>query len=277
MVALQKVILILLDACGFDAAGYCAGYLEGLVENGKAAKYCVAGGLPSSSRPMYESMLTGLRPDEHGTFVNDYLRGGAAENLFALTKNSGLVNAAAAYYWISELYNRNGPFDMECHRMQLESDGDIQHGIFYWEDFYPDSHVIMDGEYLRQQYKPDFLFLHTMCADYMGHMHGSASREYLGALIRAFEAVARMLGRWREDGYDVVVTADHGMDEMGLHCGNSSLQRMVPLYVVSDRAEPGNHTQSPVSNLNVAPLVLKLLGVEPGGRMLPRLEIKGEF
>ena len=270
---MKKVILVMIDAQGFETAVQRAGFLEHLCEVGLAAKYRVACGLPSSSRPMYETILTGLPVSEHGIYSNQTVRRSTSENLFALTRRYGRTNAAAAYGWVSELYTDHAPFDVFRDRMQLDGSGDIDHGIFYIEDTYPDSHLYADGEMLRQMYHPDFLLIHPMNVDDMGHRHTAASREYGHASEVSFDQIAILFDRWREDGYDLLVTGDHGMDLLGLHGGNEAIQREVPLYIVSDAAEPGDYTDHAISNLNLAPFICDLLEIPRGEHMISALEI----
>lgn len=270
---MKKVILVMIDAQGFETAVQRAGFLEHLCEVGLAAKYRVACGLPSSSRPMYETILTGLPVSEHGIYSNQTVRRSTSENLFALTRRHGRTNAAAAYGWVSELYTDHAPFDVFRDRMQLDGSGDIDHGIFYIEDTYPDSHLYADGEMLRQMYHPDFLLIHPMNVDDMGHRHTAASREYGHASEVSFDQIAILFDRWREDGYDLLVTGDHGMDLLGMHGGNEAIQREVPLYIVSDAAEPGDYTDYAISNLNLAPFICDLLEIPRGEHMISALEI----
>ncbi|HJF51942.1 MAG TPA: alkaline phosphatase family protein [Butyricicoccus pullicaecorum] len=270
---MKKVILVMIDAQGFETAVQRAGFLEHLCEVGLAAKYRVACGLPSSSRPMYETILTGLPVSEHGIYSNQTVRRSTSENLFALTRRHGKTNAAAAYGWVSELYTDHAPFDVFRDRMQLDGSGDIDHGIFYIEDTYPDSHLYADGEMLRQMYHPDFLLIHPMNVDDMGHRHTAASREYGHASEVSFDQIAILFDRWREDGYDLLVTGDHGMDLLGMHGGNEAIQREVPLYIVSDAAEPGDYTDHAISNLNLAPFICDLLEIPRGEHMISALEI----
>lgn len=270
---MKKVILVMIDAQGFETAVQRAGFLEHLCEVGLAAKYRVACGLPSSSRPMYETILTGLPVSEHGIYSNQTVRRSTSENLFALTRRHGRTNAAAAYGWVSELYTDHAPFDVFRDRMQLDGSGDIDHGIFYIEDTYPDSHLYADGEMLRQMYHPDFLLIHPMNVDDMGHRHTAASREYGHASEVSFDQIAILFDRWREDGYDLLVTGDHGMDLLGMHGGNEAIQREVPLYIVSDAAEPGDYTDHAISNLNIAPFICDLLEIPRGEHMISALEI----
>ena len=270
----RKTILILLDACRFDLAEETAGYLEHLIERSCGAKYCVQGELPSQSRPMYETTMTGLPSSVHGITDNEVVRRSDCENLFSLCRQNGLKTAAAAYYWMSELYYR-APFCPECDRY-LAGNGDslIDYGIFYYEDIYPDSHLYMDAEFLRKTYHPDFLLIHPMNIDDSGHRFGGDSPEYLRAGLRSFELIARLLPGWLSEGYQVVVTADHGMSAGGYHGGNREPQRLIPLYIFADGVKNGDFSDRRISQLNTAPLVCRLLGIPPAEAMMQELEIE---
>jgi len=269
---LGKTILILLDACRFDAGTENAGYLEHLIDSGKGAKYRVKGELPSLSRPMYETSLTGLPSSVHGITGNQVVRPSRCPNIFSLCRENGLVTAAAAYGWMSELYSRPGRFDPQRDRYQLEGEGSICHGIFYYEDQYPDSHLLGDGEFLRKRYQPDFLLLHSMNIDYWGHQKGSDSPEYAMAVATVTEQIGQLLPDWLAEGWQVVVTADHGMNAMGMHGGPTPEQRTIPLYIFSPRVEPGRSEET-VSQLDLAPLLCRLLEIPAAPGMRQSIEI----
>ena len=120
---MSKVILIVLDAFGFDAATKRSGFLEHMTEAGRCAKYPVQGELPSASRPMYETIMTGLPVWQHGVASNNTVRRSRCENLFSWTRKQGLVNAAAAYGWMEELYGSGTPFSVHADRFALEGKG----------------------------------------------------------------------------------------------------------------------------------------------------------
>ena len=272
-VTLGKTILVLLDACRFDTGTENAGYLEHLIDSKKGAKYRVRGELPSMSRPMYETSFTGLPSEIHGITGNQIYRPSRFPNVFSLCRQQGLVTAAAAYQWISELYSRPGRFDPMRDRYQLRGEGSICHGIFYYEDQYPDSHLLGDGEFLRERYQPDFLLLHTMNIDYWGHQKGSDSPEYAQAVATVMEQVAQLLPVWLAEGWQVVVTADHGMNHLGLHGGPTPEQRTVPLYIFSPEVVPGRFGDKEISQLNTRPPLCRLLGIPPASGMRQNIEI----
>src|SRR5690242_17171018 len=107
---MSKVILILSDALRYDVARANMGFLGHLVENRQATLYKITGELPSMSRPMYETIHTGVSSSEHGVVANSISRLSKMPNVFQAVKDAGKVTAGAAYYWYSELYN-GVPYD----------------------------------------------------------------------------------------------------------------------------------------------------------------------
>lgn len=262
----NKTIFILLDGCGFDVATENLGYLEHLVSNGKGGKFRVMGELPSLSRPMYETLMTGMPVYKHGITNNLVVRKSNQLSIFDLCIEHKLSTAAAAYFWMSELYVK-APFQPMTDRIQLNTEEKIEHGIYYYEDHYPDSHVYSDAEFLRSAYNPDFMLVHPMNIDDAGHKYGSDSSEYHKAVAYENIMLSSILPVWMEAGYQIVVSADHGMNEHHLHGGNTETQRMVPLYIISDKVIRGIHTDISISELFMAPILCKLLGMSPGKEM----------
>ena len=133
---MNKVILVLSDALRYDTAIADMGFLGHLVGSKLASLCKVIGELPSMSRPMYETIHTGMPSNVHGIVANSIVRRSSMPNIFQFVAGAGKVTAAAAYYWVSELYNR-APYkridDKETDNEKLF----IQHGRFYSQDEYP--------------------------------------------------------------------------------------------------------------------------------------------
>ena len=102
---MNKVILILSDALRYDVAVANMGFLGHLVESKLASLYKIVGELPSMSRPMYETVHTGVPSSVHGVVANSIVRRSSMPNIFQSVSGTGKITAAAAYYWVSELYN----------------------------------------------------------------------------------------------------------------------------------------------------------------------------
>ena len=214
----SKVILVVLDGLRFDVAQASMGYLAHLVERKEASFYKVRAELPTLSRPLYEVLLTGTQSSLNGIASNDVMRLSRQQSVLHLAIAAGLTTAAAAYYMFSELYNR-APFEQLRDRDQHSSERPIQHGRFYWEDTYPDSHLFADAETLRQTHEPDFMLVHPMSIDYTGHCFGSDTKEYRGSALAMDSLLSHYVPRWREAGYTLLITADHGMNADGQHGG----------------------------------------------------------
>jgi predicted AlkP superfamily pyrophosphatase or phosphodiesterase len=256
---MSKVIMIVLDGLRYDVARGSMGYLNHLVEVSKAASYKVKSELPSLSRPLYEVLLTGTPSSVNGITANHIVRLSNRQSIFHAATKHGLTTAAGAYYWVSELYNR-APFDRIEDRQQHDPGKPIQHGTFYFEDSYPDSHLFADAEILRRNHDPHFLYIHPMGIDDIGHKHGGESKAYRDKAIEVDGILASLLPLWMELNYEIIVTSDHGMNADGSHGGTGAAEREVPFYLIGSSFEPGYH-EDVIPQLAVAPLVCKLLSI----------------
>lgn len=226
-----KAILVVVDGLSYQVAEHALGHLQAYCAAGRGALYRLHCELPALSRPLYECILTGVTPINSGVVHNDVVRLSTERSIFHYARDAGLSTAAAAYHWISELYNR-APFQAARDRHSETPELPIQHGHFYYEDHYPDSHLFADAESLRLRVSPDFLLVHPMNIDDAGHKHGLDSSQYRNAARRADILLAEYLQRWLDDGYQVLVTADHGMNNDRSHNGLLPEEREVPLFVL---------------------------------------------
>lgn len=238
----HKAILVLLDGLNFEVASHALGHLYAYRNAGRAQLYKLECELPALSRPLYECILTGVAPIDSGVVHNDVVRLSNQRSVFHYARQAGLSTAAAAYHWVSELYNR-APFDSARDRHTHDASLPIQHGLFYWADHYPDSHLFADAESLRIAHAPDFMLVHPMNIDDAGHRHGGNSPEYRNAARRADVLLADYLQRWLDAGYQVLVTADHGMNADRSHNGLLAEEREVPLLVLGDAFSLDAHAQ----------------------------------
>lgn len=263
----HKVILVLVDGLSAKVA-HGMGYLAALVEAGIARYDVVQCALPSLSRPLYECLLTGAAPVQSGVVHNGVSRLSNETSLFHLATAQGRTTAAAAYHWFSELYNRS-PWQL-AHRHTHDSALPISHGIFYWDDSYPDSHLLADGESLRLTYDPDFLLIHPMGVDDAGHRFGLDSPQYRNQARRMDGLLANLLPGWLAEGYQVVITADHGMNSDGSHGGTLEEERSVPLWLVGSAFDLSAAAQ-PIAQTAICGLLADLLALAHDKPALPWL------
>lgn len=257
---MSKVILVLSDALRYDVAKDNMGFLGHLVES-KQARLCkIIGELPSMSRPMYETIHTGVPSSEHGIVANSVIRKSNKPNIFQSVKMAGKITAAAAYYWYSELYNRapyNSIEDKETDNEELN----IQHGRFYTQDEYPDIELFNSAASLVRKFSPDYLLLHPMGMDYHGETYGSDSKEYRNHAIYQDSKLAPLIQEWRSIGYTIFVTGDHGINKDGGHGGTTFEQREVPFFVIQPTGQGRGETNEIISHFQIAPTILKILNI----------------
>jgi predicted AlkP superfamily pyrophosphatase or phosphodiesterase len=254
----MKVVLVLSDGLRDDLAAERMGFLEHLIETGQGTRYSVRGELPTLSRPMYETVHTGLPVTQHGVVSNQIVRRSSVPNIFEIAVHNGRTTAAAAYFWFSELYNR-APFDLVDDREVDDPSLLIQHGRFYTEDNYPDKELFLSAASLVRKYSPEYLLVHPMGMDYLGDTLGSESPEYRNNAIVQDIILANLIPEWHQRDYTVLVTADHGMGADRSHGGTTSDVRMVPLYVLPPAGGGRGDTRQTVSQLQLAPTILTLL------------------
>ena len=66
----RKLVLVLADGLRADTARDYMGYLQALNEAGRARWAQLRCELPSLSRPLYATLITGRRPVDHGIVAN---------------------------------------------------------------------------------------------------------------------------------------------------------------------------------------------------------------
>jgi predicted AlkP superfamily pyrophosphatase or phosphodiesterase len=254
----NKVVLVLSDALRYDTAVTGMGYLGHLVETKRASLYKVIGELPSMSRPMYETVHTGVPVSVHGIVSNIIVRRSNQTNLFQLARQAGKTTAAAAYYWFSELYNF-APYDPVDHKEVDDPSQLIQHGRFYTQDAYPDIELFAQAALLARKFSPDYLLVHPMGMDYIGETYGADSSEYRNHAILQDVILSGLIVEWLERGYNILVTGDHGINADKAHGGTLPDVREVPLFLIRADGYGKGDTGEVLSQLQIAPTVCRLL------------------
>lgn len=255
-----RVICVLVDGLRYDTATREMGFLEALVRAKRARRWCIRAELPSLSRPLYETLHTGLTPVDHGIVGKESRRLSRCENVFSQVRATGGRTAASAFYIFSELYIRC-PYDPVTDREVDNDDLAIQNGRFYNDLDMPDSEVIHAGDMLIQRFQPDYMLIHPSAVDMVGHRHGGESATYNQQAATVDALLSQCIPRWLESGYRVIVTSDHGMDASGTHGGTLDAATLVPFYLIGGQA--GRIEEDPASQLAVAPTILAAMGIVP--------------
>jgi predicted AlkP superfamily pyrophosphatase or phosphodiesterase len=255
----NQTILVVLDGLAYEVAEQCMGFLHALREQKIATVYKMQCELPSMSRPLYETILTGVSPALSGIVNNQVTRNSNQKSVFSLARCAGLTTAAAAFHWYSELYNRS-PYNAVRDRHTQDLEQLIQYGCFYHGEHYADSYLYLDAESLRLRYNPDFLLIHPMNIDNAGHKAGVDSAHYRNTVRHSDSELSKYLPRWIDEGYQIIITADHGMNDDKSHGGTLSKERDIPFFVIGNRF---SHEQSCTpKQTEICGVICELLGIE---------------
>ncbi|MDT9001139.1 alkaline phosphatase family protein [Paucibacter sp. APW11] len=224
----RKLVVVLVDGLRADTARDYMGYLQAQREAGRAQWRTLSCELPSLSRPLYATVINGRTPLEHGIVSNMQPGLRCGTSIFDALAAAGRSSCIAAYHWFYELL-AGEVFDPLRHRHAALPALNVPGAAWYYEDEYPDSHLLADAEALRQQHAPNLLFVHPMGLDHAGHVHGGESSAYAMAARKLDMLLALVIPRWQAAGYDLLLTSDHGMNADHMHGGSLAVEREVPL------------------------------------------------
>ncbi|QPC85552.1 alkaline phosphatase family protein [Mesorhizobium sp. NBSH29] len=267
-----KLLVIVLDGLPWRNWGKFMGNLEGWVQSGEAQKWKMRSVLPSTSGCCYASIHTGVPPQVHGILSNDVRFRVSQPDVFSeVTKASGVTGAVTHSYW-SEFFNR-APFDFIRDIEYDEPGGPITHGRFHTMTGYnlinqttpSDADLFATLTMLTERFALDYGILHTCTLDSMGHRFGHDCGEMDHALFVMDAQLAAFLPRWREAGYEVIVTADHGQTDRGHHGGHDDEMQDFALYYFGSAKGPRADTL--LDQLQLAPTILKRLGLDAPATM----------
>lgn len=262
----SKLLLIILDGVPHRNWRRLFGNLEGWVQSGEARVWKMRAVLPSTSACCYASIHTGVAPQAHGILSNENRFRVTQPDLFSeTTKAGGKTGAVTHSYW-SEFFNRY-PFDLVGDMEYDEPGGPITHGRFHTMTGYnarnqmtpSDVDLFATLTMLTKRFSIDYGILHTCTLDSMGHRFGHDCHEMDHACYAMDGMLAAFLPQWREAGYEVIVTADHGQTDRGHHGGHEDLQQDFALYYFGPAKGPKEDVL--LDQLQLAPTVLKRLGV----------------
>lgn len=262
----SKLLLIILDGVPYRNFRTYMGNLEGWVKSGDARVWKMRSVLPSTSACCYASIHTGVPPQVHGILSNDVRFRVSQPDIFSeVTKAGGKTGAVTHSYW-SEFF-RSYPFDLVNDMEYDEPDGPITHGRFHTMTGYnlrnqmtpSDADLFATLTMLTERHGVDYGILHTCTLDSMGHRFGHDTHEMDHALFVMDAQLAAFLPRWRKNGYEVMVCADHGQTQRGHHGGHADEQQDFALYYFGEGQGPAEDIL--LDQLSLAPAILNRLGV----------------
>ncbi|MEC7964454.1 MAG: alkaline phosphatase family protein [Pseudomonadota bacterium] len=263
---MTKTCLIIIDGLRDDTARKCCNWLMMSVAKGDARLWTMQACLPTISAPLYETIHTGLAPADHGLMDNEGLRPCPHPNVFSALQSAGKTSGVVGHSYFHSLF-AGSAFDPFDHVEVDDPHSPITHGRYYSMDGYDADNAVQPAEVdlcgqlwgIARRHAPDYLLLHSSSCDTLGHTHTGLGAAYERQAGKVDKALAQLIPRLREAGYQVLITADHGMDEHGDHGGDAPSLVNVPFFAF-DTAITAPEGQV-LDQRALAPTILSLLGV----------------
>ena len=264
---MTRLLVIIIDGVPWRNWRRLFGNLEGWVEQGEARVRRMRSVLPSTSASCYASIHTGLPPQVHGIWGNAGIHRLNFPDVFSELSAAGKVTGAVTHSYWSEFFNR-APFDVVRDIEYDEPGGPITHGRFHTMHGYGLINQMTPADYdlfgtltrLCEVKGIDYGIYHSCTLDSMGHRFAHDCHEMDHACYTLDATLAPFIRRWRDQGYEVIVTADHGQDGRGHHGGNSEEQRDFALYYFGESELPPE--DQILDQLAFAPSILTRMGVK---------------
>ncbi|NQU29903.1 MAG: alkaline phosphatase family protein [Anaerolineae bacterium] len=194
---------------------------------------------PSSTLPAHASMFTGMCPDKHDVYWNDYLpnRGYAnGPSVFDIAHDFGFKTVIVAGK--EKLQQITRPESIDIFEFVNDRDSVVAAAA---------APIIAEGFGL--------MLIHLPLVDILGHEYGWLSPNYIIGAFRADEAIGMILAALDEAGLRqdtlLIVTADHGGDIKFKHGGRSPAAMTVPWVLSGASLKPMELTR-PISVTDTA-------------------------
>lgn len=206
--------------------------------------------MPSMTLPCHMSIFHSVPPSRHGIASNVYApqvrpviglidAANDAGKLCAMITNweelRDLSRPGSLHY---SLYLRNG-YDFDGGDQLL-----VEHA----------TRIIRSGEF-------NFIFLYLGTIDTAGHLYGWMEEGYLEQVRRLDIEIGRLLDVLPQD-MAMIVHADHGGHDR-THGTDSPEDMTIPYIITGSGVRPGYVIERPVSLLDTAPTIARLLGFAP--------------
>jgi len=260
----NKIVMIICDGMRADTAFEEFGYINSLCNNTNIGLRTISMvDNPSVSRTNYETLHTGVPALIHGITSNLVIQKSQMKrNVFKELSKNGKITAVVGSSWFYDLYGKD-KYNYIKHKELNKSEGeDITYGRFFSDDI-PDSvdsnveglgHTFQTSDYILYKYLPDYLLIHVVTTDDIGHNKG-VGIEYANEVNTIDNILGAILPRWLDMGYDIIITSDHGMDSNNNHGGIRCEVMKAPFYVLSKKGWKPNIEN--MSHIDVAPLIIE--------------------
>jgi predicted AlkP superfamily pyrophosphatase or phosphodiesterase len=262
---MSLVLFVMIDGLHPDAVKHCH-YLRPMWGSG-AYTLKASSVMPSITLPCHMSIFHSVPPSRHGITTNDWQP--MARPLPGLVEQARAAGKRCAFFYNWEpLRNLSSPGSLAL--------------SYFRDNVYSDpdgDRVIAEAaaHYIAAD-RPDFVFVYLGTVDTVGHRHGWMSPEYLEQLVHVDDAFGSLWSKL-PNGCTILVQSDHGGHER-THGTESPEDMTIPWLVVGPGIRRGYEIEAPVSLLDTAPTLARLLDLSPHpeweGRCVEEIFVPGE-
>ena len=246
---ITPVILLMLDGLRPDVFGQCqAPNLEAFRDR-SAYSMAAQSVEPSVTIPCHTSIFHSVPPARHGIVTNDW---------------HPMARPLPGLMEVAKQHERRCAFIHNWEYLRdLNRPGSLSYIYFEDSAYDPvgDERIIAEAIRYFEEATPDFMFVYQSTIDVWGHRYGWMSAEYL----RHVEFIDKSVGRLLDaisDRATILIQSDHGGHDR-TH-GTELAEDMTILWMVAGPDIRQNHTiQQPVSLLDTAPTMARLMGIKP--------------
>ncbi len=246
---MKKVSLILIDGMRPDALAQCGSPCVDALLSTSAYTLRARTVFPPLTLPCHMSLFHSVNPGRHDIMGNDYSPMARPVNGI-MEQLHGRRSTAMCFNWeplrdLCRPGNCGFSFFISSH----------DHGSE------PAARAVFEAsEKLIQTLAPDFCFTYVGWPDDQGHATGWMSGEYLEAVDGSLRLVERLI-QHTEREYVTILIADHGGHDRD-HGILIDEDMTIPVVLRGEGIAP-RRLDEPVSILDIAPTVVRLLGCEP--------------
>jgi len=207
---------------------------------------------PPKTLPSHTSLVTGLTPKRHLTFINEWIDSFGYtefETIFTIAKREGFTTTMFAgkdklnYIAVPGSIDNLAIFEYSSSSVKEISESFI--------------------EYIKSN-KPNITLIHFPEPDIPGHKYGWMSKEYKVAVKRVDTEIGKIVSTLKQqDMYEeifLVITSDHG-GKGDTHKGDNPLVTTIPWLAVGKDIKENYTIKEQVHIYDTAPTVLKALGL----------------
>jgi predicted AlkP superfamily pyrophosphatase or phosphodiesterase len=204
---------------------------------------------PSLTLPCHMSIFHSIPPARHGIFVNQYQP--MARPVPGLMEQARAAELRCYFFHNWEpLRDLNRPESL--------------HFVYYRDNCYTpdgDLHIAEEAARVISREQPDFAFVYLGTIDVAGHVYGWMSDGYLRQVEHVDAGIGMVLDALGPED-TVLLQSDHGGHER-IHGTTLDEDMLIPWMIAGPGIRQNYQIQGPVSLLDSAPMLARILDVPP--------------